>query len=257
MKTESSSGFEHVVSPTGRVALVTGANSGLGFETARMLAERGAEVILACRNQTKGEHALERIRQACRKALVRLLPIDLADLMSVQHAADIVLADWPRLDLLINNAGVMVPPFSRTPQGFELQFGINHLGHFALTGRLMPLILRTTGSRIVVVSSAGANFGRIDLDDLNYEWRRYRKWGAYCQSKLASLLFARQLAERLAAAPGNTIAVAAHPGGAATDLQRNTRFFRTVVNPFLAATPAAGALPAMRAATDPGVRNGS
>ena len=257
MKWSSPWRFDDLPAQTGRVALVTGANSRLGFETARMLAIRGAEVILACRSPSKGEQALRRIREACPQAHVSLLPLDLADLGSVEEASATILAEQAHLDLLINNAGVMVPPFGRTKQGFELQFGTNHLGHFALTARLLPLILRTPGSRVVVLSSAGAHFGRIDLADLNYERRRFSNWGAYCQSKLANLVFALDLARRLSAAHRDTIATVAHPGGAATDLQRNAGFFRAVVNPFLAAAPAAGALPTLRAATDPEAGNGS
>ena len=257
MESSSPWRFDEVPIQTGRIALVTGANSGLGFETARMLAMRGAEVIMACRNRSKGEQAVQRVREAYPAAQVSLLPLDLADLGSVEDAATTLSAEHTRLDLLINNAGVMVPPFARTKQGFELQFGTNHLGHFAFTGRLLPLILKTPGSRVVVLSSAGANFGRIDLDDLNYERRRFSKWGAYCQSKLANLMFALELARRLSAARHGTIATAAHPGGAATDLQRDAAFFRTVVNPYLAAAPSTGALPTLRAATDPEAGNGS
>jgi NAD(P)-dependent dehydrogenase (short-subunit alcohol dehydrogenase family) len=249
--------FDDVPDQAGRVALITGANNGLGFETARMLAARNAEVILACRSWSRGEQALRRLRAACPLAKVSLLALDLADLASVEEAAATVMAERARLDLLINNAGVMVPPFARTKQGFELQFGTNYLGHFALTGRLLPLILRTPGSRVVVLSSKGADFGQIVLDDLNYERRRFSNWGAYCQSKLADLLFALELARRLADTGHDTIATAAHPGGAATALQRNASFFRFVVNPFLAATPAAGALPTLRATTDPDAGNGS
>ncbi len=257
MKKSASWRFDDVPQQTGRVALVTGANSGLGFETARMLAMRKAEVIMACRNRSKGEHAAQRVREACPAARVSLLSLDLANLESVEEAAVTLLAERARIDLLINNAGVMVPPFARTKHGFELQFGTNHLGHFALTGRLLPLILGTPGSRVVVLSSAGANFGRIDLSDLNYVRRRFSNWGAYCQSKLANLVFALELARRLLAARHTTIATVAHPGGAATNLQRDAAFFRTVVNPYLAAAPSEGALPTLRAATDPQAGNGS
>jgi NAD(P)-dependent dehydrogenase (short-subunit alcohol dehydrogenase family) len=203
-------------------------------------------------------HSDER-NQRCWHSAARLsfFPLDLANLESIQQAAEAIIAEHARLHLLINNAGVMVPPFSRTRQGFELQFGTNHLGHFALTSRLLGLILGTPASRVVVVSSAGANFGRIFLDDLNYEHRPYAKWQAYGQSKLANLMFTLELSRRLSAAHRETIVTAAHPGGAATDLQRNAGFFRTVVNPLLAASPMAGALPTLRAAVDPSARNGS
>jgi NAD(P)-dependent dehydrogenase (short-subunit alcohol dehydrogenase family) len=257
MITESSWSFDDVPALAGRVALVTGANTGLGFETARTLAARGAQVLLACRNQSKGARALDRIRAVQPDAAVSLLPLDLADLDSVKAATDSVVAAHSRLDLLINNAGIMAPPFARTNEGFELQFGTNHLGHFAVTGRLLPLILSTSSSRIVVVSSAAANFGHIDLGDLNFERRPYSKWGAYNQSKLATLMFSQELARRLDAACSTTIATAAHPGGAATDLQRTTWYFRWFVNPFLAASASGGALPTIRAATDSAAANGS
>ena len=249
--------LDNVASQAGRVALVTGANAGLGFETARMLAARGAAGILACRSESKGAQTIGRIRKIHPDAMVTMLSLDLADLGSVREAAQAVLNSHSRLDLLINNAGVMVPPFSRTSQGFELQFGTNHLGHFALTGRLMPLILSTPASRVVIVSSAAANFGNIDLGDLNFERRAYSKWGGYNQSKLATLIFSLELARRLSVAGASTIAAAAHPGGAATDLQRNAWYFRWFVNPFFSASASSGALPTMRAATDPTVTNGS
>jgi len=249
--------FADVPSQAGRVALVTGANTGLGFETARMLALKEATIVLACRNREKGEHAIERIRREHSAARVALLPLDLADLDSVSACARAFAKTYDRLDLLINNAAVMAPPFGRTRQGFELQLGTNHLGHFALTGRLMPLLASTAGSRLVVVSSTGANFGHVDFRDLNFERRRYRKWGAYCQSKLANLVFALELARRLEAAHSTVISTAAHPGAAATDLQRYTSFLRYVSNPLFAARAADGARATLRAATDAHVRNGS
>lgn len=257
MNAQSSWSLDRLPSQAGRVAIVTGANSGLGFETARMLAGRGAEVILACRDRGKGDQALRRIREAHPGAAVSILPLDLADLDDVHKAAETVLLGRDRLDLLINNAGVMVPPASRTRQGFELQVGTNHLGHFALTVRLLPLLLRTAGARVVVVSSAAANFGRLDLDDLNYERRAYSRWGAYNQSKLATLVFALELSRRLAQHGCTTTATVSHPGGAATESQRNARFFRTVVNRYLAAPPVEAALTTLRAATDPAAANGS
>lgn len=249
--------FADIPELTARVALVTGANSGLGFQTARMLALKGASVVLACRSREKGELAVERILREHSVAQVSLVDLDLADLDSVSACARAFKATYGRLDLLINNAGVMVPPFSRTRQGYELQFGTNHLGHFALACWLMPLLEQAVDGRLVVVSSAGANFGRIDFGDLNFEHRPYRKWIAYGQSKLANLMFALEFARRLEANNSTLISVAAHPGGAATDLQRNATFFRDIVNPLFAAPPAEGALPILRAATDPTVQNGS
>jgi NAD(P)-dependent dehydrogenase (short-subunit alcohol dehydrogenase family) len=247
----------HIPSQAGRAALVTGANTGLGFETARILAGCGAEVILACRNRTKGAKALGRILALHPNAAVSLLPVDLSDLDSVKTAANSVLDNHTRLDLLINNAGVMAPPYSKSRQGYENQFATNYLGHFVLTGRLLPLILATPSSRVVSVSSAAANFGRLDLSDLNFERRKYSRWGAYNQSKLATLVFSQELARKLAESGSDSRAIAAHPGGAATDLQRNTWYFRWFVNPFLAASASDGALPTLRAATDPRAANGS
>jgi NAD(P)-dependent dehydrogenase (short-subunit alcohol dehydrogenase family) len=241
----------------GRTAVVTGANSGIGFETARALAQKGATVVLACRSPEKGEQALERIRRESPAAKVSLAKLDLADLDSVAACARALAERFDRLDLLINNAGVMVPPLSHTRQGFELQFGTNHLGHFALTGRLMPLLAGAPRARVVVLSSVIVNHAQLDLGDLQFERRRYRRWAAYGQSKLANLMFALELARRLDAARSGVAAVAAHPGGTATDLQRNALFLRAVVNPLLAMKPADGALPTLRAAADPNAPNGS
>ena len=243
-------------SQAGRVAVVTGANSGLGFEIARALARKGADVILACRDQDKAAEAVLRISKEAPQAGVWRAELDLADLDSVARFSAWYRARHTTLDLLINNAGVMVPPFSHTKQNVELQFGTNHLGHFALTAQLLPMLLRTTGSRIAVQSSAGANFGSIDFNDLQFERRSYRKWPAYMQSKLAELLFGLELARRLKAADAETIATLAHPGGAATDLQRSSWWLRTFVNPLVMSTERA-AQPLLRAATDPSAENGS
>ena len=245
--------FDDIPDQTGRTAIVTGANSGIGFETARMLALRGAEVVLACRNLDKAEAAKARILGEQPQARVEVAELDLSDLDSVARFAERFVKEHQRLDLLINNAGVMVPPLGRTKQGFELQFGTNHLGHFALTARLLPLIERTPQARIVVVSSTAQAFGRIAFDDLNWEHRSYRAWRAYGQSKLANMLFALELQRRL----GSRVRVtAAHPGWTATDLQRRakvTQFF----NPVFAMKPPEGALPTLRAATDPEATDGS
>jgi NAD(P)-dependent dehydrogenase (short-subunit alcohol dehydrogenase family) len=165
--------FKDIPDQTGRTAIVTGANTGIGLETARMLALRGADVVLACRNLGKGQAALARISAEQPAGRVSLAALDLSDLASVEAFAAEFTASHDRLDLLINNAGVMVPPLSKTAQGFELQFGTNHLGHFALTGRLLPLLERTPGSRVVTVASTAQSFGKIDFDDLNWEKRPY------------------------------------------------------------------------------------
>ncbi len=233
----------------GRTAVVTGANTGIGFETARALACRGARVILACRSAEKAAAAAEKIRAEPLAGSVECRELDLSDLESVARFAA-GFAGEPRLDLLINNAGVMVPPFGRTAQGFELQLGTNHLGHFALAARLLPQLLLTPASRLVVVSSAVHHMGNIHFDDLNYDRRSYSAWQAYAQSKLANLLFALELDRRLGAANAETIVTAAHPGWTHTDLQRTAavaRFFGSA----LAMRPAGGALPTLCAATAP------
>jgi NAD(P)-dependent dehydrogenase (short-subunit alcohol dehydrogenase family) len=247
--------FDSIPDQTGRVAIVTGANTGIGYETARALARKGARVVLACRDLGKARAAVERIQAERPAGSAEAQALDLSDLESVAAFAAAFTAANDRLDLLINNAGVMVPPQGRTRQGFELQIGTNHLGHFALTGRLLPLLRKTPGSRVVVVSSGAHHMGRIDFTDLHFERRGYTPWPAYCQSKLANLLFALELQRRLRAAGAETLVTAAHPGWTATDLQRTAplaRFF----GPLLAMKPPEGALPTLRAATDPEAAGG-
>jgi NAD(P)-dependent dehydrogenase (short-subunit alcohol dehydrogenase family) len=237
----------------GRVAIVTGANSGIGFEAARQLALHGADVVLACRSEARGNEAVEAIRAEKPAGSVRFAALDLSDLESVRAFA--AAFEAPRLDLLINNAGVMMPPLSRTKQGFELQFGVNHLGHFALTGLLLPKLLGTKGSRVVTVSSQAHRQGKMVFDDLQWERRSYSKMGAYGQSKLANLLFTFELDRLLDARNAGTIAVAAHPGWTGTNLQRNVKLFE-MLNDVFAMKTEQGALPTLRAATDPSVRGG-
>jgi NAD(P)-dependent dehydrogenase (short-subunit alcohol dehydrogenase family) len=248
--------FDDIPDQTGRVAIVTGANTGIGLETARMLAQKGARVVLACRSREKGEAAALRIAGERPSGSAAFAPLDLSDLDSVAtFARDFAAAD-ARLDLLVNNAGVMVPPLGRTKQGFELQFGTNHLGHFALVARLLPLLERGAGARVVVVSSTAQNMGRIDFDDLNWERRSYSAWAAYGQSKLANMMFALELRRRLARAGSELRVTAAHPGWTATDLQRTSGIVR-LLNPLFAMKPHDGALPTLRAATDPSAESGS
>jgi NAD(P)-dependent dehydrogenase (short-subunit alcohol dehydrogenase family) len=249
--------FNDLPDQAGRIAIVTGANTGIGLETARMLALRGATVILACRNLEKGQVAVERIAAETPNADVSLEQLDLSDLESIEAFAKKFTERHDKLDLLINNAGVMVPPFSHTKQGFELQFGTNHLGHFALTARLFPLLDRTPGSRIVVVSSTAQNFGKIAFDDLSWKTRSYSAFRAYGQSKLANIMFTLELARRLKSAGSHVLVTAAHPGYTATDLQRESGFVRRVLNPLLAMKAADGALPTLRAAVDPTAESGS
>jgi NAD(P)-dependent dehydrogenase (short-subunit alcohol dehydrogenase family) len=247
---------EDVPGQQGRLAVITGANTGLGFETARVLAARGASVVLAVRDTDKGKAAAARIAGTAPGADLTVQPLDLASLDSIRAAAAELRARHPRIDLLVNNAGVMFPPRQTTPDGFELQLGTNHLGHFALTGLLLEQMLPVPGSRVVTVSSLAHRIrARINFDDLQSE-RSYRRVAAYSQSKLANLMFTYELQRRLSGA-GTTIAVAAHPGLAATELTRNTPATAALLYArLLSQTPAMGALPTLRAATDPGVLGG-
>ena len=236
----------------GRIALVTGANTGIGFEAALQLARKGAHVLLGCRDQQRAKQAIKRIQAAAPTASLDWLPLDLADLASVAAAAAQLRTDHQQLDLLICNAGVMVPPEGRTADGFELQFGINHLGHFALVLHLLPLLQAAPAARVVAVSSGAALFGRMVFDDLNFERRGYQPWAAYGQSKLANLLFIQSLARRLKRAGSSVVACAAHPGVTATELQRHSPNMQNMP-PWLAMPAPQGALPSLRAATDPAV----
>lgn len=238
----------------GRVAVVTGANTGIGYETARRLAQKRARVVLACRDRARGDQAAARIRAEDPSAEVEVGELDLADLDSVAAFARSFGAG-SRLDLLVANAGVMVPPAMRTKQGFELQIGVNHFGHFALVGRLARALLETAGSRVVVVSSGMHQFGRMVFDDLDFDRRGYRAWPAYNQSKLANLLFVLGLQRRLDRGAASTIAVAAHPGTTSSELQRHGTIVK-YITPFIAMSAAQGCLPSLRAATDPAVRGG-
>jgi NAD(P)-dependent dehydrogenase (short-subunit alcohol dehydrogenase family) len=238
---------------SGRTAVVTGANTGLGYETAAALAARGAHVVLAVRNLDKGKAAADLIVRRYPGAEVSLQELDLTSLESVREAANQLRAAHDRIDLLVNNAGVMMTPKSTTKDGFELQFGTNHLGHFALTGRLLDRLLATPGSRVVTVSSMGHRAGRIRFDDLQSE-RRYRRLSAYGQSKLANLLFTYELQRRLAGT--NTVAVAAHPGGSSSELSRYLPSAVQLVFRPLEQDTEMGALPTLRAATDPDATGG-
>ncbi|MBX7159757.1 MAG: SDR family NAD(P)-dependent oxidoreductase [Acidimicrobiia bacterium] len=248
---------------SGRVAFVTGANSGLGFEAARALAQHGADVIMGCRDAARAADAKSRIDALGPSGSVEVVGLDLADLDSVAGAAKQFLEAHEHLDLLVNNAGLMASPQGTTAQGFETQIGVNHLGHFALTARLLPALLATPGSRVVTVSSQGHRPGRIQFDDLHSR-RKYSPWRAYFQSKLANLLFTLELQRRLAAAGAPTISVAAHPGAAGTHLGHENpggvlNTIATWLRPVLvrlAQSPEMGALPILRAATDPAVRGG-
>jgi NAD(P)-dependent dehydrogenase (short-subunit alcohol dehydrogenase family) len=244
---------------TGRVAVVTGSNTGIGYHAAATLADRGAHVVLAVRNLDKGNDAVARILAASRGADVAVQQLDLSSLESVCAAAEALRSAYPRIDLLINNAGVMYPPKQTTADAFELQFGTNHLGHFALTGLLLDRMF-VEGARVVTVSSNAHRFkAAIHFDDLQWE-RRYNRFAAYGQAKLANLLFTYELQRRLAENSRPTIAVAAHPGASNTELTRNlpaiVRPAERLMAPLISQRPEMGALPTLRAATDPTVAGG-
>jgi len=251
-------------SQVGRTAVVTGANSGIGLETAIALAAAGAKVVLACRNPAKASAALEKLRERAPGADASLMTLDLSSLASVRAFSDAFHAAHTRLDLLINNAGILGVPLGRTVDGFENHMGTNHLGHFALTGLLIDRLLATPGSRVITVGSLGHWQGKLDLDDLNFERRPYKPFAGYANSKQANLLFVTELARRLAAKGVDTISASAHPGGADTTIKPRTdsfkqRFEDAVIAPiarrWLINSAAAGALPTLYAATMPGVKN--
>ena len=230
----------------GKVVIVTGSSSGIGLEAARETAAKGATTIIAVRNAEKGEKALNDIRSTVEDADLRLMILDLANLDSVKNFAEEFKNEYERLDSLINNAGVMVPPYTKTKDGFELQMGTNHFGHFALTAQLMEVLESTEGSRIVNVSSGAHKMGNIDLEDVHWENRSYNRWRAYGDSKLANIYFTKEFNRRNT---GQTIATAAHPGWTATELQRNTSLAGILNNVFAQDGPM-GALPTLRAAFD-------
>ena len=249
-----------------KLAVVTGANSGLGFHTALELARNGAQVVLACRGREKAESAMHAIKAAVPGAQLEFMALDLADLDSIAAFAKTFKAGHQKLDILHNNAGVMALPLVRTKQGFEMQIGTNHLGHFALTGLLLDVLLAASAARVVSTASLAHNWTRsMDFGDLNWERKRYKKWDAYAKSKLANLLFAYELQRRLSKAGAQAISVAAHPGYAATNLQTAGptmeksalgQMFMRIGNALLAQSAEMGALPQLYAASMPDVRGG-
>jgi NAD(P)-dependent dehydrogenase (short-subunit alcohol dehydrogenase family) len=251
----------------GRTAVVTGASAGIGLETAGMLAASGATVVLACRDPNRAGRAVDRIltRAGTDSGRVAVVQLDLASLDSVRTAAAAIRTRFATLDLLINNAAVMRPPYARSADGFELTFATNHLGHFALTGLLIDRMMSGAGSRVVTVSSEGHWDGEMRFDDLQFERRGYHADHAYAQSKLANLLFTYELQARLRAAGSTAIALAAHPGLARTELWRwDPPLTRVVLsrvlrplNFALVQSAAMGALPVLRAAADPAARGGA
>ncbi|GFE72790.1 oxidoreductase [Novosphingobium sp. TCA1] len=240
-----------VAGQAGKCFLVTGANTGIGYETARVLAAHGARVLMACRSEEKARLAMEHIRMEAPGANLAFVPLDQADLFSVRECAEQVMRDEPRLDVLLNNAGVMVPPLERTVQGHELQFGVNHLAPFALTGLLLPKLAETPGARVVITASLAHMRGRIDWDDLDAR-RSYRARQRYGDSKLANLLHLLELDRRLRAAGSPVSAMACHPGIAATELGRHSLGFRLLfpVAGVVLNSAEHGAWPTLQAATD-------
>lgn len=255
---------EDIPSQEGRIVVVTGANSGLGYQTAMALARKGARVIMACRNLEKGEAARQDILALNPLLEPEVWQLDLASLLSVKAFAEKFNAAGSRLDILINNAGLMALPLGRTEEGFEMQFGVNHLGHFALSARLWQALSQTPGSRLVQVSSLAHKFGKIRFEDIHWN-KKYSKWGAYGMSKLANLLFIHELAGRIRKSGSGVIAAAAHPGYASTDLQakgakmegkRMGAGIFTLANNLVAQSAAMGALPTLYAATAGDIRQG-
>ena len=243
----------------GRVAVVTGANGGLGLETTRELARKGATVVMGVRNQEKAEQAVADIDAEIPDARLELRELDLASLASVNAFAERVVGEHPTIDLLVNNAGVMAIPHASTADGFEMQFGTNHLGHFALTAQLMPALIHTPDARIVTVTSTARHAAtKLDPDDLNMD-ESYSPWGAYGRSKIANMNFALEVNRRLESAGARAASLAAHPGFSNTNLQAHSarehggtsqRFFARTVQ-WVGMPPSKGALPQLRAATDP------
>jgi NAD(P)-dependent dehydrogenase (short-subunit alcohol dehydrogenase family) len=245
---------------SGRLAIVTGANTGLGYFTALALAEKGAQVVLAVRNLDKGNDAVAQIKAKSPNAVVTVQQLDLTSLEAIRASAEELRSAHQRVDLLINNAGVMYTDKGTTKDGFELQFGTNHLGHFAFTGLLLDRLLPVEGSRVVTVSSVGHRIlAKIHFDDLQWE-RSYNRVRAYGQSKLANLMFTYELQRRLAGKGAPTVALAAHPGGSNTELTRYipglVKPVTDVVWPLMSQSPEMGALPTLRAATDPSASGG-
>ncbi|MDM8010479.1 MAG: oxidoreductase [Parasphingorhabdus sp.] len=250
---------QDVPAQNGRVFLVTGANSGIGYEAAKVLAGKGARVLMGCRSKTRAAAAIAKIREEFPQADLAYIPLDLGDLESIREAAALV-GQERRLDVLVNNAGIMMPPREVTMDGFESQFGVNHLGTFALTGLLLDKLAKGKEPRVVITSSMAHRSGRIDFDDINAE-ESYSRMGRYAMSKLANLLHMYELDRRLRAADSPVIAVACHPGVADTELTRNfpgllVSLFRPLSSLFMNSA-AEGAWPTLAAAAAPGVESGS
>jgi NAD(P)-dependent dehydrogenase (short-subunit alcohol dehydrogenase family) len=240
---------DNIPNQKGRVVIITGATSGLGKQAVKVLAAKGASIIAAVRNTEKAQKVVQEIKKITPDAIIDIQKLDLASLNSIKAFANRITTTYERLDLLINNAGVMACPFSKTEDGFEIQMGVNHLGNFALTGLLMPLLESTKSARIVVTSSIAHKAGNIDLEDVNWKKRSYNTSKAYGDSKIANLYFTYELAKRMKNKPNAPLVTAAHPGWTQTELQRHALFYR-VLNPIFSQTVEYGVLPTLRAAID-------
>jgi NAD(P)-dependent dehydrogenase (short-subunit alcohol dehydrogenase family) len=243
---------ESISDQKGKVVVVTGSSSGLGYETAKVLANKNATVIVAVRSEVKGNAAVEKVKVENPNADIQVMLVDLADLASIHKFAENFKGKFKKLDLLINNAGVMNPPYTKTKDGFELQFGTNHLGHFALTGLLIDLIKETPNSRIVNVSSTAHKIGKLNFEDLNWETRRYYKMRSYGDSKLANLYFTSELQKRLTKQSSGVVVASAHPGASASELTRHSLLFK-ILGLFVQNSEM-GALPTLYAAVAPDVQ---
>ncbi|MDP9697667.1 NAD(P)-dependent dehydrogenase (short-subunit alcohol dehydrogenase family) [Paenibacillus intestini] len=239
----------------GKVIIVTGSTSGLGKEAVKIIAGKNAKVIMAVRNVDKGKEVVKEIKNEFRNADIDVRKLDLSNLSSIRAFANVMMENYDRLDILINNAGIMFGPYSKTVDGFENQFGTNHLGHFALTGLLMPLLKKIEASRIIALSSLAHTMGNLDFEDLNWEARKYNTQKAYGDSKLANLYFTYELARRLNKEGNHPRITAAHPGWTATDLQRNSALM-SGMNLFFAQRVEMGVLPTLRAAFDENAKAG-
>ncbi len=243
---------ENISDQNGKVIIITGSSSGLGYEAAKVLASKNATVIVAVRSEEKGKTAIANIKKEIPNADIQLMLVDLSNLESVHEFAENFKQKFQKLDLLINNAGVMNPPYTKTKDGFELQFGTNHLGHFALTGLLIHLITKTPNSRIVNVASTAHKIGELNFDDLNWETRKYNKMKSYADSKLANLYFTKELQKRLDKQSSKVIVASAHPGAASTGVSRHSLFFRVLS--LFAQDSKMGSLPTLYAAVATGVQ---
>jgi NAD(P)-dependent dehydrogenase (short-subunit alcohol dehydrogenase family) len=254
--TKSNWNINNIKNQSSKIVVITGANSGLGKEASRVLAKKNATIIMAVRNVKKGEVVASEIRTDFPSANIQVHQLDLGSLKSIKAFSENLSNTFDRLDILINNAGVMACPFSKTEDGFEIQMGTNHLGHFALTGYLMPLLKSTKNSRLVVTSSVAHRQGNIDFSDINWENRKYNTGKAYGDSKLANLYFAYELAKRQSKDNEHPIVTIAHPGWTKTDLDRHSGLFKFLGN-IVAQTVQMGTLPSLRAATDEKAKTGN